>query len=95
MIKHIVLWKLKEQSKHENALKAKEQLEALNGKIPGLIKLEIGIDLIGTENSADIILYSEFESVAALDGYMKHPEHVKLIPFMKSIRLQRYIIDYN
>ncbi len=95
MIKHIVLWKLQEQSKRDNAIKAKSLLEALNGKIPGLIKLEVGIDLVGTENSADIVLYSEFESEQAMADYMKHPEHVKLIPFMKSIRTERFLMDYK
>ena len=95
MIKHIVMWTLKEQSKQENAIKAKSLLEDLNGKIPGLIKLEVAIEMLGTDNSAHIVLYSEFESEAALDGYMKHPEHVKLIPFMKEIRKERFMVDYR
>ncbi len=95
MIKHIVMWKLQADSKKENAQKAKTLLENLNGKIPGLLKLEVGIDLVGTENSADIVLYSEFESEQALADYLKHPEHVKLILFMKSIRAARYVMDYK
>ncbi len=95
MIKHIVMWKLQTSSKKENAQKAKVLLENLNGIIPGLLKLEVGIDLVGTENSADIILSSEFESEQALADYLKHPEHVKLIPFMKSIRTERYVMDYK
>jgi len=95
VIKHIVMWTLKEQCKQENAIKAKTLLEKLNGKIPGLIKLEVGIDLVGSDNSVDIVLYSEFESEVALDGYMKHPEHVKLIPFMKEIRKERFMVDYR
>jgi len=95
MIKHIVMWTLQEQSKQENAIKAKTLLEALNGKIPGLIKLEVGIDLVGETNTADIVLYSEFESEAAMADYLTHPEHVKIVPFMKSIRLERFVIDYK
>ncbi len=47
MIKHIVLWKLKDnvggKSKLENALRLKKELESLNGKIPGMLLLEVGI----------------------------------------------------
>lgn len=89
------MWKLKSELKNENSQKAKTLLEALNGKIPGLLKLEVGIELVGSENSADIIMYSEFESEQAMADYMKHPEHVKLIPFMKSIREARYVMDYR
>ncbi len=66
MIKHIVAWKLKEtahgNSKKENALIIKEKLESLNGKIEGLVKLEVGIDFSNTENSSDLVLYSEFKT---------------------------------
>ena len=93
------MWKLLDnaegQTKRENAVKAKKLLEALNGQITGLIKLEVGIDLIGSENTGDIVLYSEFESEAAMQGYLDHPEHVKLIPFMKAIRSDRFWIDYK
>ncbi|MDR2938413.1 MAG: Dabb family protein, partial [Prevotellaceae bacterium] len=57
MVKHIVTWKLKEAAagsdKASNAQLAKEKLEALNGKIPGLLKLEVGIDFMHGETSGD------------------------------------------
>ncbi|MDH5229129.1 MAG: Dabb family protein [Gammaproteobacteria bacterium] len=99
MIRHIVLWKLYEQAnnntKQENAQQAKQVLEALNGKIQGLIKLEVGIDLLHSEQSADIALYSEFASLDDLEHYQHHPEHVKIIPFMKSICAERRVIDFE
>ena len=59
MIKHIVMWKLKENAhgntKHENAVLIRNKLESLNGKIEGLIKMEVGIDFSNTENSCDIV----------------------------------------
>lgn len=100
MVKHIVLWKLKEKSggksKHDNALRLKRELEALNGKIPGMIMLEVGISTKDNENDdADVILYSEFENIESLENYHHHPEHVKIIPFVKSIRSERRVIDYE
>src|SRR5659263_772811 len=62
MIKHIVFWKLKDEAlgndKATNALLIKEKLEALNGQIEGLLKLEVGIDFVGGAMSGDCLLYT-------------------------------------
>lgn len=97
MIKHIVMWRLNEQAgnKTENALQLKQRLESLNGKIPGLIRLEVGIDFSKEEESSDVILYSEFESREALAAYQVHPAHNEVIPFVKSVRGERRVVDYE
>jgi len=99
MIKHIVIWTLHDEaegcSKAENAKKAKVLLESLNGKIPGLINLEVGIDLIGDGNCGDVCLYSELETADDLPAYATHPEHVKCIPFMQAIASSRSAMDYQ
>ncbi len=99
MIKHIVAWKLKEQAEgrdaRDNAKLAKQKLEALNGKIAGLLKLEVGIDFSRTQVSADIVLYSEFPDRAALDSYQAHPLHKEVKVFMGNITAERRVADYN
>lgn len=99
MIKHIVMWKLLDEaegnSKQENARIAKQMLEALNGKVPGLIKLEVGIDFSAAEGASDLLLYSEFADRAALERYQQHPEHIAVFPFMKAIRSERRVVDYE
>ncbi len=92
MIKHIVMWKLKNK---EKALVIKEKLEALNGKISGLIKLEVGIDFSKTQESADIVLYSEFESKKALQDYQEHPAHKAIIPIVMEAREEKRMVDYE
>jgi len=99
MIKHVVMWKLKDfangKSKSENALEIKHKLEALKEVIPGILKLEVGIDFSKTENSSDIVLYSEFDSRESLNKYQMHPEHEKLKPFVLSCRTERRIVDFE
>jgi quinol monooxygenase YgiN len=97
MIKHIVMWRLDEQAgdKADNALRLKQSLEGLNGKIPGLLRLEVGIDFSREGESSDVVLYSEFESQQALDAYQKHPAHAEVIPFVKSVRAERRVVDYE
>lgn len=99
MVKHIVFWKLKEEangmSKAENAAAIKQKLEDLNGKIEGCIKLEVGFDFLHSAESADVVLYSEFESKEALDFYANHPLHKAVMPFIAEARSERRVIDYE
>ena len=99
MVKHIVFWTLKGsaegRSKEENALEVKRRLEALNGKIPGLISLEVGVDISRTEASADAALFSVFEDREALSVYRNHPEHLAIREFVGRVRNQRYVVDYE
>ena len=99
MIKHIVAWRLKEsalgQDKAGNARVMKEKLEALRGRIPGLLHLEVGLDFSAGENSSDIVLVSEFESRAALAAYMVHPEHKAVVAFVTQVITERRVVDYE
>lgn len=99
MVRHIVLWRLHEsangRSKAENAAEVKRLLEELNGKIPGMLKLEVGFDFSRTPESSDIVLYSEFESRAALDAYQNHPLHEAVKTFVMAARSERRLVDYT
>lgn len=99
MVKHIVIWKLKEQAegndKATNARLVKEKLEALQGQIPGLLKIEVGIDFSDTESSGDIVLYSELESREALENYQNHPLHKAAGAFVKEVQCGRQMVDYS
>lgn len=97
MFKHIVLWKLEEvaqgNTKDENALQIKKMLEALLGKIDGLLHLEVGID--NNPKNFDVVLYSKFVSKEALAVYDAHPEHVKCKDFIKKVIVERIACDYE
>ncbi|HEY2903395.1 MAG TPA: Dabb family protein [Polyangia bacterium] len=99
MVKHIVLWRLKETAhgndKATNARLIKEKLEALRGQIPGMIRIEVGLDFSRSEQSGDVVLYSEFESRAALDSYQEHPAHKAVMPFILEARAERRLVDYE
>ena len=96
MVKHIVSWNLKDkQNRIEDCTKIKNALEALDGNIPGLIKIEVGIDFIQAEGSADVVLYSEFENRYALDSYQIHPDHKAVVPLIKELCCDRRAVDYE
>jgi hypothetical protein len=99
MIKHIVLWKLKDHAegsaKAQNALKVKAMLEEMRGKIPGMHKLEVGVNFETSDAASDISLYAEFDSRESLEGYQNHPLHLKVKEFLPKIRTERRVVDYE
>jgi hypothetical protein len=99
MIKHIVLWKLKEgalgRSRKENASELKKLLEGLKRHIPEILELEVGLPLEEGNAVSDAALYSIFKDQAALEIYQKHPEHQKVAAFVKQIVDERRVVDYQ
>ena len=79
MVKHVIVWTLKDEysaEEKENIKKGiKEGLEGLKGKIPGLVDIKVNINGLESSN-ADLMLDSTFETEEALKGYSVHPEHV-------------------
>ena len=76
MVKHIILWKLKDEFNTDSVKQdIKTGLEGLAGKIPGLIEIKVQTECLDSSN-VDVMLYSVFENKEALAGYAIHPEHV-------------------
>ncbi|MBQ8924373.1 MAG: Dabb family protein [Lachnospiraceae bacterium] len=99
MVKHIILWQLKDELSEEEKTSVKKEikdgLEGLKGKISGLIDIKVNIDGLESSN-AELMLDSSFEDENSLKGYAVHPEHVavadgKVRPFTKS----RVCMDYE
>ena len=92
MVKHIILWQLKDElegaRKDEVKKGIKEGLEGLHGVIPGLLDIKVYTDGLPSSN-ADVMLDSSFENEEALKAYAVHPSHVKVAdenvrPFTKT-----------
>jgi Stress responsive A/B Barrel Domain len=99
MIKHIVMWKLKEHAEGadrlSNAKKMLALLNSCNNLVPGMLKLEAALATPELEATYDVILYTEFADKAALDAYQEHPAHVAIKPFIGAVRLERQCMDYR
>lgn len=97
MVRHVILWKIKDEyadKKNEIRKGIKEGLEGLVGVVPGLLEVNVQTEMLESSN-ADVMLYSELESEEALKGYQNHPAHVKVAdekvrPFMQT----RLCMDY-
>jgi hypothetical protein len=99
MIKHIVFWRLKNrenlQAREETARAITQKIETMRGRIPGLLRIEGGVDFSGTSDSCDLVLYAELESRDALAGYHVHPAHEEFKAFVGGRPSERYLIDYE
>ena len=99
MIKHIVMWKLKDENEGLNKLeiaeKMKKVLEELKNNISEIENIEAGIDINGSEAAYDIVLYSSFKNKADLARYQKHPEHIKVAEYIKKVTIDRAVVDYE
>ena len=79
MVRHILLWKfskqVKEEGRQQEALAAMSaSVSTMVGKIPGLLRAEIGENLTGS--ACDFVFYAELEDMEALAAYQTHPLHV-------------------
>lgn len=99
MVKHIILWKLKEEltAEEKAEIKAgiKAGLESLAGKIPGLLEIQVHTEGLSGSNM-DLMLESSFVDEAALKGYGVHPEHVAVAEGMvRPYTAVRNCLDYE
>lgn len=94
MLKHIVMWKLKEQNKDEISSQIQEKLKALPAVIPEIIDFEVGVDINGSERAFDLVLYSTFKDEADLQTYQVHPQHQEVAKFIGSVVEAGKVVDY-
>ena len=98
MIKHIVMFKLKEKAegrdKAANIQLLKAMLDALPARIKEIKFFEVGVNFLEASIAYDLVLVSEFESLEALQSYQKHPEHLKVFDFVVKTCESRIVVDY-
>lgn len=99
MVKHVILWQLKDElteaQKQEVKEAAKQQLEGLLGKVPGLVQIQININGLASSN-VDMMLDSTLESEEALKGYAVHPDHVHVAnTYVRPYTKSRACLDYE
>jgi quinol monooxygenase YgiN len=99
MIKHIVMWKLKDHAegadRATNAIEVKRRLDQCATLSPGTLAFEVVLAQPGLEATYDVVLYSEFTDRAALEAYLEHPVHVAVKPFIGAVRSERQCMDYE
>lgn len=98
MVKHIVLFKLKDEAPEAEKLEAmnsfKKAIEALPAKIAVIRKIEVGLNMNPGETWS-IALYSEFDSLDDVKFYATHPDHVVAGKLLAAVKENRACVDYE
>ncbi|AIQ57710.1 Dabb family protein [Paenibacillus borealis] len=94
MIKHIVFFKLKDRSP-DKVQETVAVLRNMEGRIPQLISIEVGADLIHSERSFDIALVTVVASMEDLQAYQVHPAHKEVIAHINEVKDVSVAVDYE
>lgn len=94
MLTHIVLFKLKDPSP-ENIERTRQVLADMEGKIPELLELEVGVDVVRSERSYDLALVSRFRSLEDMQKYQVHPVHQKVLEYIATVKESTIAVDYE
>ncbi len=97
-IKHIVMWNVRGDdaaARAHNLARLKAEFESLRGRIPGLLRLEVGIDESRIDYACDVVLCTEFTSRQALRDYADHPEHLRVRRSLGDMRSARHQVDFE
>ena len=99
MIKHLVFWKMQAsaegRSAEENAALMVEKLNSLKGLVPQALEIEAGVDFNRSDAAWDVALYTSFGTREDLDAYQVHPEHLKVVSFVRSVVASRSVVDFE
>lgn len=94
MIRHIVLFKIKDEYKSEIP-QLVENFYGMKGKIEGMVDLEAGQDFLQSERSYDLALLTVFDSRAAFEAYQTHPVHMPVKKRMHEVRSASVSCDFE
>ena len=94
MVKHIVMFKLKEKNQN-NLEQAMTALNSLKDNIETLKYLEIGSDILESERSYDIVLTAFFDNREGLKTYSGHKNHLPVVDKMRSLCSSSIVVDYE
>jgi hypothetical protein len=88
------MFKFKEENKKANIIQSKQMLENLMGAVPSLKSIDVGVNCIESDRAMDLSIITAFESKSGLDAYDEHPEHQKVVTFIKSVVEYSKATDY-
>ena len=94
MITHLVLFKLREASPGTLAATA-AVLQEMEGKIPALNSIEVGVDIVRSERSYDLALITRFSDWQGLEAYRVHPVHGKVLTHLQRVVFDSIVVDYE
>lgn len=94
MVKHVVMYKLKEEAK-DKADELIGKFLSMKEKIEGLVDIMSGKDFKREGRSYDVALICTLESKEALEKYAVHPVHLPVLAYAKTIVERSHSVDFE
>ena len=97
MLVHIVIWKVIGATDAEKAaqlMEIRDLLESLPGQVPYVKNLRVGINVVKSPHAADVVLYTEFNDLEALQAYQQHPAHLEIAEKVGALVGERRAVDF-
>jgi hypothetical protein len=91
---HIVLFKFKTPDPAEFQ-RVRDRLMAMQGKIPELVAIEVGIDELRTDRSFDVSLLTRFNSAEDMQAYQVNPIHQEVVAYLRPLLDMARAVDYT
>jgi len=99
MIRHIVMWTLKDEAdgrtRAENSRRLKEALERMRAHIPEILRMEVGLNAVEGPDAFDLVLVADFAALDDLERYQVHPAHDEVKALARTVREDRAVVDYE
>ena len=95
MVVHIVMFKFKEENKAAHIAQAKEMLENLTDTVSTLRSMEVGENFAQEKRAMDVSIITTFDDREGLEAYAVHPEHLKVVAFIKQVVEYSKVVDYE
>ncbi len=92
MIRHVVMWTLKDAT---DGPRFKAELDSCTALVPGMSSFHVALRSHGLESNVDVLLDSSFTDAAALDAYQNHPLHKAVSARIGPMRATRHVMDYE
>ena len=93
MVKHIVMYKLKDSSL-ENAQALKDKFISMKGKIEGLKEIDAKVDVLKSARRFDMVLTCVFDRLEDMEIYKNHAVHIPVMEYVKSVVEVSHSVDY-
>jgi len=94
MIRHVVLWRLK-PGNGDIFSTIRAALQAQRGRIPGLLRVEVGKNIATSRRAVDMALICDFDSPESLAAYHRHPAHMETRAIVDPLAAEHWIVDYE
>jgi hypothetical protein len=94
MLTHIFLFKLTDPTTN-NMEMLQEKLLSLDGKVPQLRHIEVGLNIVPSTRAYDVALYTRFDSREEMEAYQVHPYHQEVVAYVRSVVAGSVSVDYE